>query len=89
MTDEERELREQLAHATEQLAEYRGVVGYVVVQLGHVGDEPVDLTDALEQIERLIKGEDLERTDLEGIAEDVRKLRLGAQRLVAWLQGKL
>ena len=56
----------------EQLAEYKAAVRDVVLMLGHVGDRPVDLRDAVGQLERLVDGYDLSANDLLGLAERVR-----------------
>jgi hypothetical protein len=66
------DLKAQIAELSERLAEYRTVVGEVVQTLGHVGDEPDDLRDAVGQIEALLNGTDsLKRNDLAGLAEQV------------------
>lgn len=66
-------LAEEVARLSELLAEYRAAVGDAVTLLGHDGDSPDDLRDAVGQIARLLAGEDLDRNDLTGLAEDVRK----------------
>lgn len=76
-------LAEEVARLSEQLAEYRSAVADVVALLGHVGDSPDDLRDAVGQLERLLAGDDVERTDLTGLAEQVRRALWDRQRALA------
>ena len=66
-------LAEEVARLSEQLAEYREAVADAVELFGHAGDSPDDLRDAVGQLERLLAGEDVERDDLTGLAEQVRR----------------
>lgn len=73
MCDDAAELREHVSSLAAELAEYRAEIGYVVELLGHVGDTPDDLRDAVGQLEALLSGEEsTERADLTGLAELVR-----------------
>lgn len=67
-------LAEEVASLSEQLAEYQAAVGDVVRMLGHEGDSPDDLRDAVGQVDALLGGEDsVDRNDLTGLAEQVRR----------------
>lgn len=67
-----------------QVAAYQSAVRDVVEQLGHVGDEPEDLRDAVGQItDRLLHGHDL-TTPLTGTAEIIR-IALVYAHVGAWL----
>lgn len=77
------ELQTEIARLSEQLAEYRSTVAEVVWNLGHVGDDPDALRDAVGQIEALLDGKDsLERNDLNGLAERLRQRLLDAETAV-------
>lgn len=65
-------LAEEVVTLSERLAAYQSTVADVVSLLGHSGDDPDDLRDAVGQIERLLAGEDQESNDLTGLAETLR-----------------
>lgn len=56
----------------DQLDAYREAVSTVTRTLGHSGRDVVDLLDAIAQLETLLSGEDLDRNDLTGLAEQLR-----------------
>lgn len=86
MNDERSNLLAQISNLSEQLAEYRMVVCSVVEQLGHSGNSPDDLYDAVTQIVALVDGEDsAERTDLTGLADRVCRLVRDRDQAVALL----
>jgi hypothetical protein len=67
-----------------QVAAYQDAVRDVVSQLGHEGDDPADLRDAVGQVvDRLLQGQDL-TTPLTGAAEVIR-LTLVYAHVGAWL----
>lgn len=68
------DLQARIQALAEGLAEYKSTVADAAALLGHRGSEPIDLRDALGQIERLVAGHDLDRSDLTGLAEAIRKL---------------
>lgn len=73
MDDRTQQLAAEVAALSERLAEYQAAVADATEMLGHSGDAPVDLVDALGQVEALLAGEDsFERNDLAGLAEKVR-----------------
>jgi hypothetical protein len=68
---------------SEQLIAYQDAVAEVVKTLGHQGNTPTDLRDAVAQItDRLLRGRDLD-TPLTGTAEVVRAMLIYAH-LGAW-----
>lgn len=77
-------LAEEVASLSEQLIEYQHAVSDVVEALGHRGDSPDDLRDAVAQItDRLLCGRDLDATTLTGTAEVIRTM-LAYAHIGAW-----
>ena len=74
------ELQAIIQAQAERLAEYETVISDATELLGHSGSEHVDLRDAIGQIERLLAGEDLDATNLEGLAEDIRVVLRACKR---------
>lgn len=69
-----RRLTEQLEERDEELRIYRETIADVVELLGHEGCEPVDLRDAVGQIERLLDLRDLEVEGFTGLARRLQAL---------------
>lgn len=67
-------LAEEVVTLSERLAAYESAVADVVALLGHAGNGPDDLRDAVGQLERLLAGHDRESNDLTGLAEQLRKV---------------
>ena len=77
-------LASEVQDLSEKLVAYQDVVGDVVSTLGHEGDSPEDLRDAVGQIsERLLHGLDLD-SPLTGTAEVIRILVIYAH-FGAWM----
>lgn len=73
-SDERNDLLAQLAACQERLAAYVDVVADVVERLGHEGNEPDDLLDALGEIEGMLAGKVTnEPHDLTGLSEVCRQ----------------
>lgn len=82
------ELAEEVAALAEQVAAYKDAVAETTAALGHTGDAPDDLRDAVGQIvERLLRGRDLDSSDLTGAAEVVRVLVIYAHVGAWFMQG--
>jgi hypothetical protein len=71
--DEHAELKAEIAQLSERVIAYEAAVGDVVALLGHEGNDPDDLRDAVGQIERLLAGKDRD-VELTGLAEQLRRL---------------
>jgi hypothetical protein len=71
--DEHAELKTEITQLSERVIAYEAAVGDVVALLGHEGNDPDDLRDAVGQIERLLAGKDRD-VELTGLAEQLRQL---------------
>jgi len=71
----ETRLAQEVQLLSEQLAEYREVVAEVTRLFGHAGSQPGDLQDAIGQIERILRGYDLDIVGFTGMTEDIRRLK--------------
>lgn len=84
IADDNASLAAEVQDLAERLAAYQDAVADVTRSLGHAGDGPEDLHDAVGQIvDRLLRGQDLD-APLTGAAEQIRAMLIYAH-LGAWV----